>query len=176
MVSVTALISEDEIKRRVDELAGEIHSSLSPEFLIIGILVGSFVFIADLIRVLDRLGCATEVEFIRLSSYRDATEAAGAPRLIGGLPGNLAGKRILLVDDIVDTGHTLAHAKSLILDAGAESVETCALLDKPSRREIELSVDHVGFTIEDVFVVGYGIDYAREIRHLPYIGKVDGDG
>ena len=113
---------------------------------------------------------------LRLSSYRDATEAAGAPRLIGGLPGNLAGKRILLVDDIVDTGHTLAHAKSLILDAGAESVETCALLDKPSRREIELSVDHVGFTIEDVFVVGYGIDYAREFRHLPYIGKVDGDG
>ena len=175
MVCIKALFSEDEIERRVEELASEIVSSLSPEFVIVGVLVGSFVFVADLIRVLGRLNCAPEVEFIRLSSYQDSTQPVGAPRLLGGIPGNLVGKRILLVDDIVDTGHSMAYAKSLVLDAGAESVNTCALLNKPSRREIELSLNHVGFTIEDVFVVGYGIDYANEFRHLPYIGRVNED-
>ena len=160
----------------MDELADEIKSSLPQKFLIVGVLVGSFVFIADLIRALDRMGRTPEVEFIRLSSYRDSKEPVSAPRLIGSIPDNLTGKRILLVDDIVDTGHSLAYARSLLLDAGAESVETCALLDKPSRREIDMSLDHVGFTIEDLFVVGYGIDYAKEFRHLRYIGKVTGNG
>ena len=173
---ITVLIGKDEIERRVDELASEISSSLPLEFVIVGVLVGSFVFIADLIRALDRMGRAPEVEFIRLSSYQDSMEPVGAPRLIGGIPNDLAGKRVLLVDDIVDTGHSLAQARSLIEDAGTASVETCALLDKPSRREIDLSLDHVGFTIEDVFVVGYGIDYAKEFRHLPFIGKITGDG
>jgi hypoxanthine phosphoribosyltransferase len=172
MDGVAVLIGEQEIRRRIDELAGEIAASQPPQFLIVGILVGSFVFTADLIRALDRLGRAPQVEFIRLSSYRDAKEPLGAPRLIGPPPDNLAGRKILLVDDVVDTGHSMERAKSMILDEGAERVNSCALLDKPSRRQVDVTLDHVGFTIEDVFVVGYGIDYAREFRHLPYIGKV----
>ncbi len=173
MTEVTKLYSEDEIARRVRELAAELAAGLEGEFTVAAVLKGSFVFAADLIRALDREGLAPRVEFLRLSSYGQAKQSSGEVRLIGDAPEDFAGRKVLLLDDIVDTGRSLAHARELILARGASQVLTVALLDKPSRREVEIAADFVGFTIEDLFVVGYGIDYAEDFRHLPYIGTVD---
>ncbi len=173
MTEVTKLYGEDEIARRVRELAAELAAVLEGEFTVAAVLKGSFVFAADLIRALDREGLGPRVEFLRLSSYGQAKQSSGEVRLIGDAPEDFAGRKVLLLDDIVDTGRSLAHARELILARGASQVLTVALLDKPSRREVEIAADFVGFTIEDLFVVGYGIDYAEDFRHLPYIGTVD---
>ena len=173
MTSVTKLYDEDEIARRVEALADEIAGAVSGDFAIVALLKGSFVFVADLLRLLARRGLAPTVEFMRVSSYGRAKESSGAVRLIGEVPAGVAGRPVLLVDDIVDTGRSLAFARDRLLEAGASKIWTCTLLDKPSRRELEISVDFVGFVIEDVFVVGYGIDFAEQYRHLPYIGVVD---
>ncbi len=109
----------------------------------------------------------------RTRSYGAAKQSSGEVRLIGDAPADLMGRRVLLVDDILDTGQSLVFARSLLLEWGASRIWTCALVDKPSRREVDCSADFVGFTIDDVFVVGYGIDYAEDYRHLPYIGAVD---
>ncbi len=172
MTSVAMLFDETAISRRVEELAGEIASALPNEFLIVGLLKGSFIFIADLMRALDRAGATPMVDFLRLSSYGHGRESSGVVRVIGDAPNDVAGRVVLLVDDIVDTGRSLIFARDMLTDAGAASVMTCALLDKPSRREVEIVADFVGFTVEDVFVVGYGVDDAEKYRHLPYIGKV----
>ncbi len=173
MTSVTKLYDEDEIARRVEALAGDIAGAVSGEFAIVALLKGSFVFVADLLRALARRGLAPTVEFMRVSSYGRAKESSGTVQPIGEMPTEIAGRRVLLVDDIVDTGRSLAYARDQLLEAGASKIWTCTLLDKPSRRELAISVDFVGFVIEDVFVVGYGIDYAEQYRHLPYIGVVD---
>jgi hypoxanthine phosphoribosyltransferase len=157
----------------VEELAREIAATVAGDFAIVSLLKGSFVFVADLIRLLDGAGLAPRVEFMRLKSYDHGKESSGTLRLIGEVPEGVAGRRVLLVDDIVDTGRTLDYAKSLLADKGAAKVWTCALVDKPSRREIDFTADFVGFTIDDVFIVGYGIDYAENYRHLPYIGIID---
>jgi hypoxanthine phosphoribosyltransferase len=172
VTSVTKLYDEDQIAQRVEALAEEIARVVPGNFAIVALLKGSFVFVADLLRVLARRGRAPTVEFMRVSSYGHAKESSGQVRLLGEVPAEVAGRRVLLVDDIVDTGRSLAFARDRLLDAGASKVWTCALLDKPSRRELELTVDFVGFVIEDVFVVGYGIDFAEQYRHLPYIGVV----
>jgi hypoxanthine phosphoribosyltransferase len=158
---------------RVDELARTAMSRLPNDFVIVGLLVGSFVFVADFIRALYRRGCNPGVEFIRLSSYGLGKESSGDVRLIGGLELDLAGRAVLLVDDIVDTGRTLLYARNLLCQSGVSSILTCALVDKPSRREVAIDLDLVGFTIPDVFIVGYGIDYAHQYRHLPFIGAID---
>lgn len=173
MTSVTKLYDEEEIAGRVEQLAGEVADVISGDFAIVALLKGSFVFVADLLRVLARRGLAPTVEFMRVSSYGRAKESSGQVRLIGEVPKEVAGRTVLLVDDIVDTGRSLAYAKDRLLQAGASKIWTCTLLDKPSRRELELPVDFVGFVIEDVFVVGYGIDFAEQYRHLPYIGVVE---
>ncbi len=173
MTSVVVLFTQSKIARRVDELASEIAAVISGDFTIVGVLKGSFVFLADLIRSLDRRGLTPRVEFLTLSSYGKAKQSSGDIHLIGSPPGDISGRAVLLIDDIIDTGHSIAYAKQLLLEGGAAKIWTCALLDKPSRREVDLSVDFVGFTIDDFFVVGYGIDYAEDYRHLPYIGKVD---
>jgi hypoxanthine phosphoribosyltransferase len=120
------------------------------------------VFVADLARALDGVGCHPRVEFITLSSYGCGRESAGAVRLIGELPEGVAGRAVLLVDDVADTGRSLAFARDLLLGQGAARVWICALVDKPSRREVEIAVDFTGFTVGDRFVVGYGIDYAEQ--------------
>ncbi|MBL6948905.1 MAG: hypoxanthine phosphoribosyltransferase [Rhodospirillales bacterium] len=173
MTTVTKLFTEDEIAVRVAELAAEVAGALPDDFIVVGLLKGSFVFVADLIRALDRLGSAPTVEFIRLSSYGHEQESSGEVRLIGEVPEIIAGHSVLLVDDIADTGRSLVRAKTLLTTAGAAAVWTCGLIDKPFRREEEVSADFVGFTVDDVFVVGYGIDFAEEYRHLPYIGAID---
>ncbi|MDP6390528.1 MAG: hypoxanthine phosphoribosyltransferase [Alphaproteobacteria bacterium] len=173
MATVTKLFDEAEIAQRVEELAGEIAGALPPDLMLVGVLKGSFVFMADLIRALDRTGQTPSVEFVRLSSYGHGRESAGDIALIGDVPAGVGGRAVLLVDDIADTGRSLDYARNLLVDAGARPIWSCALVDKPSRREIDFTVDFVGFTVNDVFVVGYGIDYAEDYRHLPYIGAVD---
>jgi hypoxanthine phosphoribosyltransferase len=173
MAPVTKLFDEREIARRVEDLAAWIAGEIHGEFVVVGILKGSFVFAADLIRALDRAGCAPRVEFIRLSSYGHAKESSGDVHLIGEVPSEVAGRVVLLVDDVADTGLSLARARALLEEAGAARVWTCAAIDKPSRRRVDLTPDFVCFTIGDQFVVGYGIDHAERYRHLRYIGAID---
>jgi hypoxanthine phosphoribosyltransferase len=173
MAPVTKLFGEKEIARRVNELADEIAEVVSGNLLIVGLLKGTFVFMADLVRALDRAGLAPQVEFIRLSSYGNAKESSGDVRLIGDVPDDITGRFVLLTDDICDTGRSIDFARSLLLEKGVSKIWTCVLVDKPSWRQIEFSPDFVGFTVDDVFIVGYGIDYAEDYRHLPYIGTVD---
>lgn len=173
MATVRKLFGAEEIARRVEELAGGIADATRGDLTIVAILKGSFVFVADLARALDRAGVEPRIEFLRLASYGHAKESSGGVRLIGAVPADLGGRRVLLVDDIVDTGRSLAYAGTLLLELGASRVWTCALVDKPSRREMAIAADFVGFTISDLFVVGYGIDHAEDFRHLPYIGTVD---
>ena len=173
MESVTKLIDEAQIARRVDELAAEIAARSGGELHVIGVLKGAFVFLADLVRALSRAGVASRIDFLRLASYGAGKKSSGEVRLIGELPAGLAGRRVLVVDDIADSGRSLAHACRLIEAAGAADVRTCVLVDKPSRREVAVRLDFVGFTAPDTFVVGYGIDHAEDWRHLPYLGTVD---
>lgn len=171
--TVTRLIDQEAIRHRVEELAEAIAGTITGELTIVVLLKGSFMFAADLVRALDRRGLAPRVEFMRLSSYGLGKESSGLVRLIGDHPEGVAGREVLLVDDIQDTGRTLSVAQNMLLGLGARRVWTCVLLDKPSRREVDFAADFVGFEIEDVFVVGYGIDFAEAYRHLPYIGTVD---
>jgi hypoxanthine phosphoribosyltransferase len=170
--SVSKLFDEAEIAVRVEALAGEIVRTMGPEFVVIGVLKGSFVFLADLVRALARAGATPNVEFMRLASYGQKKESSGEVLLLGDVPRDFEGRAVLLVDDIVDTGLSMAYGKRLLTERHASRVRTCALLDKPSRRQVDVAIDFVGFEIPDVFVVGYGIDYAEQYRYLPYIGKV----
>ncbi|MEZ5935666.1 MAG: hypoxanthine phosphoribosyltransferase [Alphaproteobacteria bacterium] len=176
MTKVRRLFGEDEVAARVEALAGEIVGNIGPDFTMIGVLKGAFVFMADLVRALDRAGAAPRIELMRLSSYGRGMTTSGEVRLIGNTPDDFEGKPVLLVDDIVDTGLSLSYGRDLLTGRNARKVWTCALLDKPSRRKVEIAADFVGFEIEDVFVVGYGIDYAERFRHLPYIGLVEESG
>src|SRR5271167_1128954 len=167
------LFSAGEIAARVDALAAEIARALPHDFVVVGLLKGAAVFVADLVRALDRAGARPEIEFIRLASYGLAKESSGKVRLLGDVPAGLAGRRVLLVDDIVDTGRSIAYAAAQLRRRGIGDLWTCALLDKPPRREIEVAIDFVGFSIGDEFVAGYGTDHAEKYRHLPYIGVVE---
>jgi hypoxanthine phosphoribosyltransferase len=169
---VEKLFKEAEIASRVEGLAGEIVSAIGPEVVVVGVLKGSFVFLADLARALCRAGASPRIEFMRLASYGQGKESSGEVQLLGDAPRDFEARPVLLVDDIVDTGLSMAYGRRLLLGRNAAAVWTCALLDKPSRRKVESPLDFIGFEIPDVFVVGYGIDYAEQYRHLPYIGKV----
>lgn len=171
---VRPLFDAATIARRVDELAAAIAASLPAEVTLVGLLKGAFVFTADLVRALDRAGMRPQVEFLQVSSYGLGTESSGTVKVIGEMPGSIGGRPVLLVDDIQDTGRTLLFTRDLLLRHGAARVWTCALLDKPARRVVDIQPDFVGFEIPDLFVVGYGIDRAERYRHLPWIGAVEG--
>ena len=173
MGGMRVLFSAAEIAARVEALSAEITSTLPNDFVIVGVLKGAAVFVADLARALDRAGARPEIEFMRLSSYGLAKESSGAVQLLGDLPAGLARRPVLLVDDIVDTGRSIAYAATRLRQCGVGGLWICALLDKPQRREVEVTIDFVGFSIGDVFVVGYGTDHAEKYRHLPYIGVVE---
>ncbi len=170
----TALFAAADISRRVDSLAAGISNAMGPDFVLLCVLNGAFIFTADLARALAARGCRPRIEFASFKSYGSSTESSGRVRLIGEFPGNLAGERVLLVDDILDTGRTLLTARMMVEDAGAEKVSTCVLLDKPARRAAPVEADYVGFSIDDVFVVGYGIDYAEKFRYLPDLAHISG--
>ena len=170
---VETLIPTVEVAARVKWLAREIAIHMPHDLMIVGLLRGSFVFTADIIRALHFLQVKPQIDFLTLSSYGSDTRSSGIVSLMGDAPQGVRGEPVLLVDDIHDTGRTLAFTRGFLLERGAARVWTCTLLDKPSRREVEGGeVDFVGFVIPDVFVVGYGIDYAERYRELPFIGKV----
>ena len=167
------LFTAVEIAARVDALAMGIAGRIPADFVMVGLLKSAAVFVADLARALDRAGARPEIEFIRLSSYGLAKESSGAVQLLGEIPASIAGRPVLLVDDIVDTGRSIAYAATRLRERGIGNLWTCALLDKPQRREIEVAIDFIGFSIGNVFVAGYGTDYAGKYRHLPYIGVLE---
>ncbi|WP_051340538.1 hypoxanthine phosphoribosyltransferase [Azospirillum halopraeferens] len=171
--TVLPLIDEAAITRRLEELAAQIAGTVASDVTVVALLKGSFVFAADLVRALGRAGLHPRVDFLRISSYGSGTESSGTVRVLGPLPDGVAGRPVLLVDDIADSGRTLDAVRRLLLDAGAAEVRICALLDKPSRRVVPVPVDFIGFTVDDVFVVGYGIDWAEDYRHLPFVGRVE---
>jgi len=170
---VVPLFSAAVIERRIDELAAEIARTVPEDVTVVGLLKGSFMFAADLIRALDRHRLKPYVEFLQVSSYGLEQESSGRVKVIGGMPETAGGKDVLLIDDIQDTGRTLSFTADLLRSKGARRIWSAALLDKPSRRVVPFEVDFIGFEIEDVFVVGYGIDYAERYRHLPFIGRVE---
>jgi hypoxanthine phosphoribosyltransferase len=165
------MISAKEIAARIEALAGEIRREFesTEKLVVVGLLRGSFVFIADLVRELD---LNVEVDFLEASSYGDAMESSREVRILKDLRGEIAGRDVLVVEDIVDTGFTLKHVVGLLQSREPKKMRTIALLDKPTRREVDIKADWTGFEIPDEFVVGYGIDYAQRNRNLPYIGKV----
>ena len=168
---IDELISAKAVAARVEGLAREISASFAgtDKLVVIGLLRGSFIFIADLVRELD---LPVEVDFLEVSSYGDATESSREVRILKDLRGKIEGRDVLVVEDIIDTGHTLTRVLEILQTRKPARLEVCALLDKPSRREVAVKARWIGFEIPDAFVVGYGIDYAQRNRNLPHIGTV----
>ena len=162
------LFSQEEIDRRLDELAAEINRDYAgKEPMLISVLRGSFVFMADLTRKIT-LPCT--VDFMAVSSYGKGTTSSGQVQITKDLSDGIEGKDILVVEDILDSGNTLSYLMKLLQARHPASIRLCTLLDKPERRVVPVQADYVGFTIPDEFVVGYGLDYAEKYRNLPYIG------
>ncbi|WP_339766945.1 hypoxanthine phosphoribosyltransferase [uncultured Pseudosulfitobacter sp.] len=168
---IDQMISAKSIAARIEELCTEIQAEFNgtDKLVVVGLLRGSFVFIADLVRELD---LPIEVDFLEASSYGDAMESSREVRILKDLRGAIEGRDVLVVEDIVDTGHTLHHVVNLLRSREPARLKSIALLDKPDRREIDMKADWTGFEIPDEFVVGYGIDFAQRNRNLGYIGKV----
>jgi len=168
---IDILIPESEITARVNAMAREInrHYTGTGKLVVVGLLRGSFMFIADLVR---RLDLPVEVDFMTVSSYGRGMVSSREVRILKDLDGEVEDVDVLVVEDIVDTGHTLSQVLSILGTRKPRSLEVCCLLNKPSRREVEVNVRWTGFEIPDEFVVGYGIDYAENNRNLPHIGKV----
>jgi len=167
------LFAADRIARRVDRLVEEMADACrSDRLVMIGILRGSFIFFADLVRAAYRHDMHPRIDFTMLESYGAGTTSSGRVRLIREISVDVGGADVILVDDILDTGRTLSFARRHVAERGARNVRSCVLLDKPSRRVIPITADFVGFTIEDLFVVGYGLDYDSRYRELPYIAAV----
>ena len=173
---VNILFSADVIATRNRELAAEIATLGCERLLVVAVLKGSFVFAADLIRALHAAGLSPEVEFISLSSYLDGTTSSGSVRIVHDIDSDVRARDVLLVDDILESGRTLAYAKDLMAARGARRVLACVLLEKPNKRAVRIDPDFVGFACPDQFVVGYGMDVAHAYRELPFVGVVDVDG
>ncbi|MBV9078021.1 MAG: hypoxanthine phosphoribosyltransferase [Methylobacteriaceae bacterium] len=169
---VRVLFDETAIADRNRELARSIAATASPDLLVVAILKGSFMFAADLIRALHRSGLSPQVEFIHLSSYRASTVSSGKVAILRDVESDVAGRDVLLVDDILESGRTLVYAKDLLAARGARRVMVAVLLEKPGKRAVEIDADFVGFQCPDVFVVGYGMDIAHNFRQLPFVGVV----
>ena len=171
---VDILLSEQDVRSRIAELGQEItnfyqHKNIHTPLVVVGLLRGSFMFMADLVR---EIHLPVEIDFMTTSSYGNAMNSNHDVRISKDLDGDIKGKHVLIVEDIIDTGYTLQKVRDILNLREPSSLTICTLLDKPSRREVDVPVDWVGFTIPDEFVVGYGIDYAQRHRNLGYIGKV----
>ena len=164
------LISEEELKRRIAEMGRQITQEYQGEPLtIVGILKGASIFFADLARSID---LPLQMDFMSVSSYGIEATSSGVVKIIKDLDADVTGRHILLVEDIIDTGITLAYLRDYLSNRGAKSVKICTLLDKPSRREKAVQVAYVGFTMPDEFIIGYGIDYTENYRNLPYVASL----
>lgn len=165
------LITHDEIRQAITKLAAEIRRDYQgKQPLLIGILKGSFVFMADLVR---ELGLPVEVDFVKVSSYGTSMETSGKIRMMHGLKTKIKGRDVLIVEDIVDTGLTISFLINYLQKKGPASLRVCALTDKPSRHEIPVTIDYLGFTVPNKFIVGYGIDWNEKFRYLPDICFID---
>ncbi|MFP1929875.1 hypoxanthine phosphoribosyltransferase [Lonsdalea quercina] len=170
--TVDVMISEQDIKARVAEVGRQIsahYQNSQSDMVLVGLLRGSFIFMADLCRTLE---VSHEVDFMTASSYGNSMNSTRDVKILKDLDEDIRGKDVLIVEDIIDSGNTLSRVREILQLREPKSLAICTLLDKPSRREVDVPVEWVGFSIEDEFVVGYGIDYAQHYRHLPYIGKV----
>ena len=165
------LITERQIQDRVRAMAGEILRDHPGGLHLVCVLKGAFIFLADLLRALPD---TTTIDFVAISSYGKSSRSSGEVRLLKDLDTGLEGRDVVIVEDIVDTGLTLTYLQDILRARGPRSLKTACLLSKPSRRRIDVQVEYVGFTIEDRFVVGYGLDYAERYRSLPFIGVVGG--
>lgn len=162
------LISEEELKERVQAIGAQIAADYEDKDpLFVGVLRGSFMFFADLMRVCP---IPSGLDFLAASSYNSGTSSSGVVKIDYDIKTDVAGRHIILVEDILDSGNTLYNLTRHLSDRGAASVKLCVLLDKPARREKPIEPDYVGFTVPDEFVVGYGLDYADRYRNLPYVG------
>jgi hypoxanthine phosphoribosyltransferase len=167
------LVQRDELEHRVRELAEEISRDYADkELLLIGVLKGAVFFLADLMRHLD-IQC--EVDFMAVSSYGASTDSSGVVRILKDLDAPIEGRDVLIVEDIVDSGLTLSYLFRMLRARGPASLEVCALLTKPARREIDLPIRYVGFEIPNRFAIGYGLDYAERYRNLPYVAVLTGE-
>ncbi|MGU3496472.1 hypoxanthine phosphoribosyltransferase [Xanthobacteraceae bacterium A53D] len=170
---VKVLFDENAIATRNRELASEIADAGLEQLLVVAVLKGSFVFAADLLRAMHASGMAPEMEFVHLSSYRDAQVSSGQVTILRDVESDVRGRDVLLVDDILESGRTLAFAKDLLMARGARRVMVAVLLEKPGKRAVQIDADYVGFQTPDVFVVGYGMDVAHAFRQLPFIGHIE---
>ena len=162
------LLSEDEIREKVRELGGKITADYkNSNLMLVTVLKGAVVFLADLMRQID---VPAEIDFMVVSSYGSGVKSSGVVKIVKDLDVPLAGKDILIVEDILDSGLTLSYIKELLESRGPRSIRIATLLDKPSRRKVDLQAAYIGFSVPDEFVIGYGLDYDEKYRNLPYIG------
>ena len=162
------LLSEDEIREKVRELGGKITADYkNSNLMLVTVLKGAVVFLADLMRQID---VPAEIDFMVVSSYGSGVKSSGVVKIVKDLDVPLAGKDILIVEDILDSGLTLSYIKELLESRGPRSIRIATLLDKPSRRKVDLQADYIGFSVPDEFVIGYGLGYDEKYRNLPYIG------
>ena len=162
------LLSEEEIKARVQEMGDQLYEAFKDKNpMFVGVLNGCFIFMADLVRAAQ---LKSELEFIGVSSYNNGTKSSGVVQITRDLQRDISGRDIIVVEDILDSGNTLAFLKDYMLAKGAKSITIVTLLDKPARREKPITADYAGFEVPDEFVVGYGLDYCQQYRNMPYIG------
>ena len=166
---IDVLLTEAQVQTRVTALAAEIRRDFPDGLHLIAVLKGAFVFLSDLVRHMDG---DVSLDFMAVSSYAKGTTTSGEVRLLKALDTTLDGRHVVIVEDIVDTGLTLTYLQDILRARGPKTLRTACLLSKPSRRQVDVKVEYVGFEIEDRFVVGYGLDYAEQYRNLPYIGVV----
>jgi len=166
------MIPAADIQARVRELAHEIQRDYAEDaqLHLVSVLKGGFIFLGDLIRAMS---CQVSIDFMAVSSYGKSTTSSGEVRVLKDLDSGLEGRNVIIVEDIVDTGLTLAYLQEILHARSPKTLKTACLLSKPSRRVVEVKVDYIGFTIEDRFVVGYGLDYDEQYRHLPYLAMLD---
>ena len=167
---MNVLISAEEIQLRVREMALEVARDHPDGVHLVAVLKGAFVFLSDLARALPG-NCS--LDFMAVSSYGKSTSSSGQVQLLKDLDSGLENRAVVIVEDIVDTGLTLTYLQDILRARNPRMLRTACLLSKPSRRKVDVAVDYVGFTIDDHFVVGYGLDYAEQYRNLPYIGRIE---
>ena len=166
---VEVLISREKVEERIKELAKEIEKDYAgKELVCVGLLKGSVMFMADLIKAVD---LDLRIDFMKVSSYGSGTNSTGVVKILKDVDVDLAGKDVLIVEDIIDTGLTILNVKDFLSKKNPNSVKVCTLLDKPSRRVVEVKGEYVGFEIPDEFVVGYGLDFDEKYRNLPFVGR-----
>ena len=170
--NIEILFSSGDIAQRNTDLAEQIAADMGTDILVIAVLKGSFVFAADLIRALHHAGVKPQIDFMALSSYGDKTISSGTVVITRDIMDTVKGRKVLLIDDILESGRTMEFATRELLSRGAETVKTCLMLDKKGKRVVNFEADFIGFDCPDLFVIGYGLDYAHYYRELPYIGHI----